>query len=224
MTREGARRLWIGVEPVGCAEEHTAVLLEALARPEPDSARQPVPAGVLDAFAAQAQHGSATLAAGRNRRNRAGARSSTPQLGLIAKAAAATLLLSGGAVAAAAADVLPAPAQQAAHSLLGSWGIPDAGSPTHPTRHRPGPAATNSSSTPGAATQSPATGAVSAPGSGSAAASGTTCAAAELGHGADRSCPASSASAAPSAASGTHVSHPGEPSRMPSARNSNTAR
>jgi hypothetical protein len=115
-------------------DERLAALLAALA---PDHAADAeVPEDVLRAFAEHAPVDSA---------RRSGAR--TFRVGRVAalKIAVLVLSVSGGTVAAAAADALPAPAQRAAHSLLGRWGVP-APHETHPSTPS-SPAASPSAST-----------------------------------------------------------------------------
>jgi len=90
-----------------------AGLLAALA-PD-DAAGAAVPEDVLQAFA---QHAPVSGA------RRSGARVLRVSRAAALKAAVAVLALSSGTVAAAAADALPGPAQRAAHSLLGGWGVP----------------------------------------------------------------------------------------------------
>ena len=95
------------------ADERLAAVLAALA-PD-DAADAEVPEDVLRAFAENAPVDSA---------RRSGAR--TVRFGRAAalKVAVVVLAVSSGTVAAAAADALPGPAQRAAHSLLGGWGVP----------------------------------------------------------------------------------------------------
>lgn len=115
-------------------DERLAAVLAALA-PD-DAADAEVPEDVLRAFAEHAPVDSA---------RRSGAR--TLRVGRVAalKVAVLVLAVSGGTVAAAAADALPGPAQRAAHSLLGRWGVP-APHEKHPSTPSSSPAVSPSAS------------------------------------------------------------------------------
>ena len=103
-------------------EEQVDAVLTALA-PQ-DATDAVVPEAVFAAFAVHAQPDRARAAApDRGRRSGSGAwcagRAAAVKVGV------AVLAVSSGTVAAAAAaDILPAPAQRAAHGLFGSWGVP----------------------------------------------------------------------------------------------------
>ncbi|HTJ69900.1 MAG TPA: hypothetical protein VL551_20350 [Actinospica sp.] len=100
-----------------------AAVLTALA-PE-DAGGAAVPEAVLAAFADHARNAPTRQhAAEDGGRRRSGAR--TPRVAWAAtiKAGVVVLAISSGTIAAAAADILPATAQNAAHSLFGSWGVP----------------------------------------------------------------------------------------------------
>lgn len=94
-------------------QEKLEAVLAALA-PD-DTTDVAVPEDVLRAFA---QYASA------DEPRSAGARALRIGRAAALKVAVAVLVLSSGTVAAAAADVLPGPAQRAAHSLFGDWGVP----------------------------------------------------------------------------------------------------
>ena len=114
-----------------------AALLAAMSAP-PDTEELAGQATIVEIFAAAARSHSPQLIDPR--------RSRVLTKLLTAKAAAAVLgvLMSGG-VAAAATGNLPAPAQQAAHALLGSAGVPAPTEATATTRAHPaGPAAAGS--------------------------------------------------------------------------------
>lgn len=142
-----AERLLRGERPSGTREQQVADVLAKLA--PADAADTPVPAALLLAFAQQAStdhavdHAAdqgpdheADLAANDSRHRRAQSRRTGArgrQFGVrgwhfgrsaALKAAVAILAVSCGTVGAAEADVLPAAAQRAAHSLLGSFGVP----------------------------------------------------------------------------------------------------
>jgi hypothetical protein len=91
---------------------------------------RPVPPELLAAFTRQAEEPASRRAV--DGRARTGARSRGVHRALTVKTAAVVLVLSGGTMAVAAADDLPAPAQRAAHAILGSWGVP---APS--AKHRP---------------------------------------------------------------------------------------
>jgi hypothetical protein len=199
--RRGARRLLEGHPGTRPREQRLAEFLDALAeRDKPgrkntvrentvreNTVRNAVPAPVLEAFARQA----AEAAAARPRPVRSGSRSGAAsgvrsrrvRRALTVKAAV-VLVLSGATVAAAAADALPAPAQRAAHELLGSWGVPA------PGVHRAGlpgrPGASMGPATPGGApgaSAGPGAGRYAhVPGAGSAS-SGADCASGDGGDG-----------------------------------------
>ncbi len=111
-----------------------AALLAAMSAP-PDTEELAGQAAIVAAFAAAARSHSPQLIDPR--------RSRVLTKLLTAKAAAAVLgVLMTGGVAAAATGNLPAPAQQAAHALLGSAGVPAPAEATATTRAHPaGPAA-----------------------------------------------------------------------------------
>lgn len=111
----GARRLLQTDEPVGPHERRAAQVLAALAVGEEERA---APDALVAAFA----HGVGEDV--RRVRRRAGARVFRVGVSAAVKAGAVVLVLSGGTIAAAAADILPGSAQQIAHSLFGSWGVP----------------------------------------------------------------------------------------------------
>lgn len=148
----GARRLLKAAPPANTREERVAAVLSALA-PQ-DATDAAVPEAVLAAFAAHT-HPDQVREAVPGPGKRSGARAGRVGRAAAVKAGVVVLAVSSGTVAAAAADVLPAPAQRAAHSLFGSWGVPA-------PRTSPG-AGTVSPSAPAAGT--PLT---SAPGAGSA--------------------------------------------------------
>lgn len=185
----GARRA-----PSAADEQRVDAVLAALAPENATSAQ--VPEAVLAAFAAQA---------GQDRRGRSGSRRRAPRVGRAApiKAAVVVLALSSGTMAAAVADVLPAPAQRAAHSLFGSWGVPA------PHSHGSG-SDSPSSPTPGASvTGSPGGGSARASSAGPEATSsaGGSCTGTNT-HGADAAHCAASAAAgdAASPAGSAHAS------------------
>jgi len=148
----GARRLLEAARLAEPREDRVAAVLSALA-PQ-DATDAAVPEAVLAAFAVHAEP-EQERAAAPDRGQRSGARVWRVGWAGAVKAAVVVLAISSGSVAAAAADILPAPAQRAAHSLFGSWGVPA-------PRTSPG-AGTVSPSAPTAGT--PLT---SAPGAGSA--------------------------------------------------------
>jgi hypothetical protein len=113
-----------------------------------------VPAEVLAAFAQQAARDGRTRGGARTRRagtrgaacpdRRPGSWAWRAARAAAVKAVVVVLAVSSGTVVAAAADILPAPAQRAAHSLFGSWGVP--------APDRQGGAGTPSPSAPSSAT------------------------------------------------------------------------
>lgn len=104
-------------------EQRIADLLDTLAGHRGADPR-PVPPELLAAFAWQAEESVSRRGIGAGGRPRSGARSRGVHRALTVKTAAVVLVLSGGTMAVAAADDLPAPAQRAAHAILGSWGVP----------------------------------------------------------------------------------------------------
>jgi hypothetical protein len=117
----GARRLLKAAPPANAREERVAAVLSALA-PQ-DATDAAVPEAVLAAFAAHT-HPDQVREAVPGPGKRSGARAGRVGRAAAVKAGVVVLAVSSGTVAAAAADVLPAPAQRAAHSLFGSWGVP----------------------------------------------------------------------------------------------------
>jgi hypothetical protein len=123
ISAHGARRLLEAAPSADPREQQVAAVLTALA-PQ-DASGAPVPDAVLAAFADHARSGRSSFEpdAGRGhgcsgaRMRRAG-RAATIKAGIV------VLAISSGTATAAAADILPAPAQRAAHSLFGSWGVP----------------------------------------------------------------------------------------------------
>ena len=102
-------------------ENRVAAVLAALA-PQ-DATDAAVPEAVLAAFAVHADPDEERAAAP-DRGRRSGARPRHVGRAAAVKAGVVVLAISSGTAAAAAADILPAPAQRAAHSLFGSWGVP----------------------------------------------------------------------------------------------------
>jgi hypothetical protein len=140
ISASGARRLLKVAPPTDAREQQVAAVLTALA-PE-DAADAAVPEAVLAAFADHARSRRSREAVTSRGRKRSGARMRGAGRAATIKAGLVVLALSSATVAAAAADILPAPAQQAAHSLFGSWGVPaprashgaETDSPSTPTR------------------------------------------------------------------------------------------
>lgn len=89
-----------------------------------DATGAAVPEELLRAFAQHAPAENVTDGARHRGSRRTGTRTRRVGLSAALKAAVAVLVISSGTVAAAAADVLPGPAQRAAHSLLGGFGVP----------------------------------------------------------------------------------------------------
>lgn len=147
LSRGTARRLLDGRPAARAREQRLAGLLDALSdRETPGDAA--VPAQLLQAFTRHAQDlanaVSARPPAGGRRPARSGARSGpgtrSRRIGRALTVKAAFVLAFSGATvaAAAAADALPAPAQSAAHELLGSWGVPGPSGRVHPVPYAPG--------------------------------------------------------------------------------------
>jgi hypothetical protein len=125
------------------ADKRLAEVLAALA-PD-DAADAEVPEDVLRAFA---EHAPVERVDPVDSARRSGARTLGIGRAAAVKIAVVVLAVSSGTVAAAAADVLPGPAQRAAHSLLGRWGVP-APHETHrstPSAPAPSPSARVSAS------------------------------------------------------------------------------
>lgn len=121
ISSRGARRLLEAAPPTDAREEQVAAVLTALA--PLDATDTAVPEAVLAAFAAHADPDlvrGAVPGLGR----RSGVRAWHVGRAAAVKAGVVVLAVSSGTVAAAATDSLPAPAQRAAHSLFGSWGVP----------------------------------------------------------------------------------------------------
>jgi hypothetical protein len=122
ISARGARRLLEAAPPADPRERRVAAVLTALA--PRDASGAPVPEAVLAAFADRARSGRSREAAGGSAHGRSEARMRRAGRAATLKAGVVVLAVSSGTVAAAAADILPAPAQRAVHSLFGSWGVP----------------------------------------------------------------------------------------------------
>ena len=129
--RRRARHLIDGGAARAPGEQRLADLLDTLADHRGADAG-PVPPELLAAFARRAEESGSRRVVGVGGRLRSGARSRGVHRALTVKTAAVVLVLSGGTMAVAAADDLPAPAQRAAHAILGSWGVP-----APAAKHRP---------------------------------------------------------------------------------------